>query len=299
MSCGGSDTTSTSRVEPPPVVSTTESNVAATPQFAEELDGSVAVDLAPSQLTENTVARPATPEPCVVDDLEFWTAQVQLGTTSADAVIRVRNAGTDWCEADVGSSPLIDPDLEFDVWFDPGAWADLVVGHAQIDVNGEKVVVPTAAIASCGWRLTAFFPNDVADDPCTSDQIEFAVRDRALLVHNISTAACTLGDVVPTGISAPAPDTPRAGPSIVDLARGDIVAFDLIDDASCGEPGVEFASAGSFPVGTPDCITVRSGPGRPYFGSDIGPLAASVAEPIQSMDIGVLLASMDPFRVDQ
>lgn len=319
ISCGGSDATSSSSSSSAVERSSasgseaTGSTVVEVLPLAEqpgaEQDGPVAVDLAPSQLTNDTVARPVTPEPCAVADLEFWTAQVQIGSSSADAVIRVRNAGTVWCEADISLSPLIDPDVEPDVWLDPGAWADLVVGQsgdecaepatvtrAQIEVNGDRIVVPTAAIATCGWRLTAFFPNDLAVDACTPDQLEFAVRDRVLLVHNFATAACTLGDVVPTGISEAALDSAVTEPSIVDLARGDVVAFDLIDDESCGEPVVEFASAGSFPVGTPACTSVRSAAGRPYFGTDIGPLAASGTD---SIDVEALLLLMDPFAADQ
>ncbi len=269
-------------------------------------------DLAPSQITAHTVQPPATPGPCELGDLEFWTAQVLVGAGYADAVIRVRNIGDVWCEADVSGSPQIDPAIEPDVWLDPGGWADLVVGQsgrecyspeivrlAEIDVHGEDVVIPTSAVAMCGWQLTAFYPNEVAERPC--DQLEVVDTENFMLVRNVSPASCVLGEL--TGVDGDGATTrPRTDfdvPAIVDLAPGDVVGFvrvtDSVDDCVAGaSPGtLTFDVAGAVPVDELGCGAIYElGAGRPWYGDPAGPLASLVGEPV---DVDAALAQLDPF----
>jgi hypothetical protein len=117
----------------------------------------VATDLAPSQIAAPTVPEPTKPPPCDPADLDLWTAQVLVADTTADAVIRIRNNGADWCKADIGGSRFVDPLVGPDVWLDPGATADLVVGQAAsecddpmpvsvipVSVGDFEVAVPSA-----------------------------------------------------------------------------------------------------------------------------------------------------------
>ena len=269
-------------------------------------------DLAPSQIAASTVAAPDTPGPCALADLEFWTAQVTVADTSADAVIRVRNRGEQWCEPDISGSPLIDPAVEPDVWLDPGGWADLVVGQsgqecfepslvtlAQIDVDGEAVVVPTAAVATCGWRLTAFFPNQTAAEPCA--QLDVVDVDGFVLVRNGSLTSCGLGELVGVdGVAASTgPPSDPGVPVIVDLAPGDVVAFArVIDptvecDADQGPGELTFELAGTFDVPEMKCGAVfEAGAGRPWFGDPNGPLAPFGSD---DFDPDQALAALDPF----
>jgi hypothetical protein len=269
-------------------------------------------DLAPSQITADTVQPPATPGPCELGDLEFWTAQVQVGESSADAVIRVRNVGDVWCEPDISGSPQIDPAIEPDVWLDPGGWADLVVGPsgrrcyspeilqlAEIDIHGETVDVPTAAVATCGWQLTAFYPNEVAEQPC--DQLEVVDAEQFVLVRNVSPWSCVLGELI--GVDGNGASTrPRTDfdvPAIVDLAPGDVIGFvhvfDPVDDCDAGpSPGtMAFDVAGSVPVDEVVCGAIYEvGAGRPWYGDPAGPLAAPLDDPL---DLELALAELDPF----
>ncbi len=235
-----------------------------------------------------------------------------VAETSADAVVRVRNTGDVWCEPDISGSPLIDPAIEPDVWLDPGGWADLVVGQsgrecfdpaivsdAEIDIHGEAVVVPTSAIAMCGWRLTAFFPNDVATDPC--DQLDSVTVTGAVLVRNASFAPCVLGELVAVEGKG-ASTTPRVDvdvPMVVDLAGGDVVALPfavdpILDcDSATGEGALTFEGAGTVEVEAIACGSeFELGAARPWYGTENGPLAALDPE---SFDLDLALAALDPF----
>lgn len=281
-------------------------------QVASPDNSGPADDLAPSQITASTIATPDTPGQCDLADLEFWTSQVVVGDQSADAVIRVRNMGDVWCEPDISASPLIDPAIEPDVWLDPGGWADLVVGQsgqecfnpglvslAQLDVSGEAVVVPTAAIAMCGWRLTAFFPNEVAIEPC--DQLDVVDVEGFVLVRNISFTSCVLGELI--GVEGTAasigPPSDTGVPAIVDLAPGDVVAFarfvdpttDCDADPSSGE--LIFEAAGVVDAPEQVCGTIyEAGAGRPWFGDLNGPLSPFAGD---SFELDQVLAALDPF----
>ena len=257
-------------------------------------------DLAPSQLTASTAAPPDTPPPCDPDVLTIWTAQVIPGDGWADAVLRVRNDGEVWCEVDVAGSPSIDPAMEPDVWLDPGAWADLVlgppdgdcdasatVGLAQIDVNGAPVVVETAAVVPCGWRLTSFFPNDVSDEPCS--ELDVAAVSGAVVVRNGSFLPCRLGAMVSASGAgvATVPGEPEVAVPV--LAGGDLVAFELAAEGACDERPVDlmFDSGVTLAVSLGGCtVSVGSGAPQPWIG---GPGSPAADDPTG------LIAALDPF----
>jgi hypothetical protein len=222
--------------------------------------------------------------------------------------------GDEWCEPDISASPLIDPAIEPDVWLDPGGWADLVVGQsgrecfnpslvtlAQLDVGGEAVVVPTAAVATCGWRLTAFFPNEIAAEPC--DQLDVVGVDGFVLVRNPSFGSCVLGELIGVEGNAAslAPPTDAGVSVIVDLAPGDVVAFtravdptiDCDADPSAGT--LTFEAAGVVDAPEQTCgVIYEAGAGRPWFGDLNGPLSPFTGD---AFELDQVLAALDPFAL--
>ncbi|MEO6651463.1 MAG: hypothetical protein ABIP17_02260 [Ilumatobacteraceae bacterium] len=246
--------------------------------------GGSADDLAPSQITASTVARPSIPDPCDVADLSMWTAQVASGS----ATIRIRNDGSTWCAVDVVESAALDPIAEQDLWLEPDDWADLVAGprddscgepstvdSIEFDVNGETVVV-TTALETCGWWITALYPVVGAQQPCAADALTgtWVEADRALVVGNVSWSSCDLAIV----------DDRGAAGSIVRLAAGDVAAWAStdVDPATCDEgPTLPFGQAVDI-SSVPPC-TAFAGPGRPVV--EVAPsLATAWAD-----------GSLDPF----
>ena len=271
-----------------------------------------ASQLAPSQLTASTVPAPALPGPCPLAELDMWTAQVSIGDGTADAVIRIHNLGEVVCEVDIAGSALLDAEIEPNVWIDPGGWADLVVGQsgrtcrspelvtlADFDIHGDAVVVPTAAVVSCGWELTALFANEVATRPC--DRLDTATVDRFVLLRNPGPGSCVLGELTAVdGRGAVAmPRTTVASASVRDLAAGDVVAIpytvaDTVECVSAVGPGsMTFDVAGAVPVEMIACGSLYEvGAARPWFSDPNGPLAAFDPE---QFDVAVALATLDPF----
>jgi hypothetical protein len=280
--------------------------------------GSTTPRLAASQVSAATVAAPDTPTPCDVDDLAIWTAQVRLGDSTADAVIRVRNDGDAWCEVDIGESASIDPAIEPDVWLDPGESADLVLGQAgdacvdptlvesaEVGIGGETVVVPTAMLAECGARFDAFYPVDAAVAPCSVDDLDVLAVETFVLVRNGSSDACRLGDLTDVdGIRFSATDlgdlglVGAASPPVVDLAVGDVVGFPVVWDpvADCDHVTsagtLIFSAAGSIPGELAECSRYLLGPGRPWFGDPGGPLAGLTSGRV---DVEAVRRALDPF----
>lgn len=273
--------------------------------------GEPTADLAPSQISAETVPAPDTPGPCRLAELELWTAQVVVGETSADAIVRVRNVGDVWCEPDISGSRSIDPAVEPDVWLRPGEWADLVAGQSgegcatpravdavRVAVDGDEAVVPTAMVAECGWWLTAFYPVDPATAPCEPAELETAPVTGAVVVRNASFRSCRLGELVAVAAEGAA-IVPRAddGLRILDLAAGDVVAFARASgqagDCTGGSGILTFADAGAVEVAGIGCeARYELGPGRPWFGDpDLGPLTGD-----ESLDVA--LARLDPFAGD-
>lgn len=276
-----------------------------------------AAELAPSQITAETMPTPELPPPCEIANLALWTAQVIVGADSADAVIRIRNDGDVWCEVNVSQSPNIDPLMEPDVWLDPGGWADLIVGQTgdeclspapvtlvEIDINGVKVVVSSAMIATCGWRLTAIYPNEISTGPCNPDELEaVGVPFGFLVVRNRSTSLCALGELIgvsrlDTELQSSKLVTTPATPAVVDLAAGDVVAFPMQSNpvADCTifvqSHELSFSVAGIVTASLPNCMLYEFGPGRPLYGDPDGPLWNL---PPGSIDIQSALAELDPF----
>jgi hypothetical protein len=257
-----------------------------------------AEELAPSQLSSPTAPPPDTPPPCDPADLSLWTARVEVRDHEADAVVRVRNDGAVWCEVDVSASPSVDPLMEPDVWLEPGAWADLLVGPGRdpcadpaivtavdVDVNGTPVVVPTAAVVRCGWQLVAFYPTEVSADPC--DDLALAVVDAAVVIRNSGPAACRLGSLVSVD-GEPAVDDPGAGEIAVPvLAPGDVVAVPIRTAAGAARPvTLGFDSGVAVEVALALAEPVAGGAPGPWIG---GPGAPTADDP------AVLMAALDPF----
>lgn len=235
-----------------------------------------ATDLAPSQVAASTVPDPATPLLCDVDDLRLWTAQVLLAEETADAVIRIANAGETRCEVHVSESPLADPLMEPDVWLEPGGWADLVLGQSgrecfapealdqvEVVVNDVSVSVATAAVVTCGASLVAFYPNDPAEGPCAPDDLAVTSFDNGawLLITNRSGSACRIGAA--GGSAATAPAVP-----VLDLAPGDVAGWhytDPIDTCASDVARIELEAVTVETETVPGCIRI-AGPARPYFG---------------------------------
>jgi hypothetical protein len=265
-----------------------------------------AAELAPSQVTASTVARPDTPPPCDPDDLVWWTAQVVHVGSTGTATLRVRNEGATWCEVDIGSSPGVSPEVEPNVWLEPGEWADLLVGGsgsgcpAQVVREVDLVLggatafsVPTGMVVECGVALVALYVADSSSAPCTA--LTPAVTDGALLVRNDDFVSCELGELVAAeGVEIA--DASEGSPvRITELARGDVVAFELPSlvgtDCSDESATLEFAATGELIVpGTGRCAVVVLGAGRPWFEGSGGPLGA-----VDDADIDAALAALDPF----
>lgn len=263
-------------------------------------------NLAPSQLTAETVLPPETPPPCELDAIALWTAQVR--PSDGSAVVRVRNDGDRWCEVDVRNSPLVDPMMEPDVWLEPGEWADLVVGAtsddcadravvrlAQLDVNGATAVVETAAVVTCGWHFSAFYPVAVPDEPCT--ELAVAVVEDAILLRNDALQGCALGELRSVGgddvaITAAeiAPDDRTLGVPL--LASGDVVALPVSSGGgSCSTRVVElgFESGTVLELSVDGCsVTLGLGAPQPWIGGPGDPTSSTG-------DAAALLAALDPF----
>lgn len=128
----------------------------------------VATELAPSQTSASTIAAPELPPPCTVEQLAF--AQ---GTSDEPGVLFVDivNTGDEWCEANLSASVAVAPEMEPDVWIDPGAVAQLrveldtascdaaaPVDTIGLDVNGEPVAVAIDRVEVCALALAALYP---------------------------------------------------------------------------------------------------------------------------------------------
>lgn len=243
----------------------------------------VATDLAPSQATGSTVPVPAVPDKCGAGDAEVWTAQV--AADGSTAVIRMRNVSDTWCDFDIGRSPRIDPAIEPDVWLPPGETADLVVGpstsgcsapevvdRVQIAVADDSVLVPTALV-TCGWWLTAFYPNDEVGEPCGPTDLEVAVT-ATVVVRNASITPCRLGGLEAVD-GAEVVARSGAAPEVLELLPGDVVAFGRLAGDPCQGANTVVLSdelVGRLEVPDVFCaIVFELGPAVPWFGTRFGP----------------------------
>ncbi len=271
-----------------------------------------ATELGPSQITAETVPAPELPPPCEIANLALWTARVIVGADSADAVIRMRNDGDVWCEANVSQSPNVDPLMEPDVWLDPGAWADLIVGQSgdeclspapvtlvELDINGVKVVVPTAMVATCGWQLTALYPNEISTGPCDPAALQFVGTDSFLVVRNTALSTCAVGELSAVSDFGPLqPIEPHADIAIAELAADDTIAFryelnPVLDcQVASTRAAVTFTLIGTFETEAPNCSLYEFGAGRPFYGDPDGPLWNLPPGPF---DVQSALAQLDPF----
>jgi len=218
--------------------------------------------------------------------------------------VRVRNDSGQRCEVDVAESEAASAEMEPSVWLEQGEWADLlavsspasscapsVVDHVDVRANGVDVSVPTLMVG-CRVALLAFYVADPPGGPCT--RLASAVADDELLLRNDTLDSCGLGsldagDGVDTGVAADG--TPI---EIVELAAGDIVAFDLRtpDGEACEDVAtLTFSEAGDVEVpGLGGCGSVVLGPGRPWFDGSVGP-----RRDLGSDDVAAALEALAPF----
>lgn len=272
----------------------------------------VATDLAPSQRVGSTTPEPETPGPCTAGDLELWTAQVILATSTADSVIRMRNTGDVWCEPDIGRSPWLDPQIEPDVWLLPGATADLVAGQMatecaeptviremQIGIDRTSVVVP-GSLVTCGWWLTVFYPNDIVAEECASADLQAVAVEGAVAVRNDGSMPCTIAGLTDAA-GAPMVDRSADRLDVDELFPGDVVAFGQPSGTPCATPPGQVVltdeSAGDIVVDDVPCdLVFEDGPGRPWFGAVDGPL---VDAPTRVDDLDAVFDALDPFAATE
>ncbi len=230
----------------------------------------------------------------------------------------MRNVSDDWCEPDIGRSPRLDPAIEPDVWLLPGATADVVVAQTdnecvtpsvvtsvQIAVDHESVFVPTAVV-TCGWWLSAFYPNEPVTEACSTDDLELAVTDSAVLVRNASPSPCGLGGLVAIdGAEVVAVDSSEAGLRVHELLWGDVVAFGSSGGDGCVGSDrevflVDEAAGGVLVEGVSCDIVFELGPPRVWYGSADGPLSDAATGPIGAgADVEAVLDALDPFDRDE
>lgn len=268
----------------------------------------VATDLAPSQATGSTVPEPPAPDRCGADEVEMWTAQV--AADGSTAVIRMRNASDTWCDFDIGRSPRIDPAIEPDVWLQPDETADLVVGPStsectapdvvdriQVAIVDESVLVPTALV-TCGWWLSALYPNDPAREPCDVAALDVVATAASVVVRNSSASACRLGGLDAVE-GAEVATTSATAPGVVELLPGDVVSFGRLDGYDCDSlhpVTLVDGLVGRLEVPGVSCaIVFELGAAAPWFGTDVGPRP----EPDGGPDASAAVAVLDPFASGQ
>jgi hypothetical protein len=268
-------------------------------------DTTVASVLAPSQTSASTAPPPATPPPCGADDVELWTAATRPGASTVDAVVRMRNVGDSWCEADIGRSPLLDPAIEPDVWLQPGDTADLVVGQAvepcddpalvtavQVGIGDTSVVVPSALV-TCGWWLTAFYPNDAVATPCERGDLELVVTAGAVVIGTSSSAPCVIDAL--TAVDGVPLVAPSSAPQPIEVFPGDVVAVGRPGGAACegsASRTLRFDNSLEAEIdGVPCGFVFESAPPRPWYGSPSGPAAFLPA----GAGLEEILDALDPF----
>ena len=266
-------------------------------------DTTVASELAPSQVAASTAPPPATPSPCGDHDVELWTAAIRPAASTADAVIRMRNVGTAWCEVDIGRSPRLDPTIEPDVWLQPGDTADLVVGQAeepcqepalvtavQVGVGDTSVVVPSALVA-CAWMLTALYPNDPVTAPCERRYLDVVATAGAVVIGTSSPAPCLIEALTAVdGIPLTAPSTP---PRAVEMFPGDVLAVGTPRERDCDgatSRTLRFGVSLDVVVDDVPCgLQFESASPSPWYGMPNGPTVADDA------GIDEILDALDPF----
>lgn len=270
----------------------------------------VASDLAPSQVVASTVPEPPTPGPCALDDVEMWTANVEVTELSdgfsSRTAIRIRNRSDVWCEPDIGRSPRLDPLIEPDVWLQPGDEAELWVGDRQTDcaapefqpavqvaIGDEPALVPTAVLA-CQWWLDAFLPLDEPTSACEPGDLDLRATDSAVIVQ-VETASCRLAEIVAPG--EPTTDPGESSTPVVNVLRpGDVAMLASVADESCDDPersivvdvGAEQRTIDEVPCG----LQWFDGGARPWYGSDAGPWPVTIDGAI---DLDATLQRLQPF----
>ena len=170
-----------------------------------------------------------------------------------------------------------------------------LIRQVQVAIGETSVLVPSA-IVSCGWWLSAFYPNADASSVCVANDLDTVPVAGAVLMRNASSSACSLGGLVSVdGVDVPSASAPPSV-QVDELAPGDIVAI--------GDPGQACAAAprrvvlrdllvGEFAVGDVTCdLVFTAGLPRPWFGMPDGPLATASTTDV---DLEAVRDALDPF----
>lgn len=306
--------------------------------FVRDGDGPGASDAAPTTTDAiaglGTVAPLPLPELCSTDpgSLAVWTAGIRIdeATGTVDAVVRFENLTSATCELDLTDPTARVDGVESSVRLPSGGgWGELIIGSrgsecerpsplrtVVLELNGDELTVPTAAVVACQHALLAFLPADPPVDQCIASDLTTAVTLAGLVVRNDGEQPCVLGALtsveLPTG---PAPSFTEmaqtrpgtaiegpVGPQVTGLGQGDVAYFQTLGDPTidCSfsfQPArLNFADvrvSGQFPI----CTFVRLGPGHPYYGSPRGPLTDPTFADVFTPAREVWLVELDPFRV--
>jgi hypothetical protein len=123
--------------------------------------------LAPSQVSQPTVAPPPTPGRCDPAALRVAATLGEGAAGDPGVIVTFTNVGSVECEVDLGIEWAIAHGVEPSVWLAPGASADLWgEGSAcasdavewPLEVNGSVQSIRLPAGAPCDVAPTAFFP---------------------------------------------------------------------------------------------------------------------------------------------
>ena len=162
----------------------------------------------------------------------------------------------------------------------------------QVGIGEESVVVPSALL-TCGWWLTAFYPNDVATEPCTAADLDVVATERAVVVRNGSARPCRLA--APTVVDGEPVEHRSPSPATVDLYAGDVVAVGHLADGACdgvAASTVRFGADAVVEVAAVPCgVVFDSAAPRPWYGAPDGPASAFAGD----ADLADVLDALDPF----
>ena len=200
---------------------------------------------APIEVAVDSGIAPEQPPLCLPEQVTVWTAR--LGPGPDVAALRLRNDGFARCEVDVRGTVGLHRYSEPDVWLEPGATADFVVGpsgrtcllpdeisEVAFLIGGVEVRRATAVVAVCGAAFTALYPNEPPDGPCTD--LAATVVPGAVVLVNRSTRACGIGRLIGAdGVAVMTPSASTEGLVEVDvLGPGDSAA---VETAPVGPAG--------------------------------------------------------------
>lgn len=257
--------------------------------------------------TVETVPAPEAPPFCDPALIAVWTARI--GSGADEATLRLRNDSPGRCEIDVRGTAGLHRYSEPDVWLDPDATADFVIGpsgrrclrpeeisEATFLMGGVEVRVPTAVVAICGAAFTALYPNESPDGPCVD--LGAVLVPGAVVLVNRSTQSCRLGRLVEVGGDGVTLTTPSASNvhliEVDVLGPGDSVAVEVAEVGPVGSCPVDerpvdlrFEGGSEVRMRVERCqLAVAVGPVRPWIGGLGGTSVAEVSVGVVPFPVG-------------